>query len=336
MTAVDSTTPDGQRKYYNLVLFDAIACGWASSLGLSLRETQVLLWIAKRGILTEENFVGPSWFTPHGQAEWAACLHMSHDHLRKVLERLRRKGLLTDVRSRRFRKAPGYGIPIHVIDDAQRWCDEPSHYESEDVTAGHMECDDLSHENPYDPYGSRAIGPQGYIPNLERRETMPLKGEASGLPEKDWETPPPVTQWDYEKHQEEWFDPKGEGEDLEWSRPRDNRTPQQRQPTTRLAGYFWERWLHSRESNTMLALPWSTKKGGFMKNLKLMLLEYSERELYDMIDRFFTWGVDQKGLVLKSDELWLDFLFAKAKLYQQTRRPTIRDYTAHNAALEDE
>jgi hypothetical protein len=109
-----------------------------------------------------------------------------------------------------------------------------------------------------------------------------------------------------------WDQPKDEPDDFAAPRESRDKLERTKRPSSRLTDQFYACWLRSREARVDLALPWSVKVI-FQTNLKRLLEDQSEAEVAGMITEFFRL-VDQRQIVLKSDDLWKDFWYARGRL----------------------
>lgn len=124
------------------------------------------------------------------------------------------------------------------------------------------------------------------------------------------------------RYEDEWSEPKDGVDDFSVPKEARSKIPKSekyQRPSSRILNLFEDRWMKSREKQVMLSLPWSTKMI-FQKNVGDLLEKHSEAEVTAMVNLFFDWGVDTHGLTLKNDDLWKDFWFNRAKLYNMVQR----------------
>jgi hypothetical protein len=128
-----------------------------------------------------------------------------------------------------------------------------------------------------------------------------------------------------------WASPKDSLDDFDVPRDNPKKGSGSVAPSTKVLNLFYELWVHSRTARKNLAYPWSMKTV-FQARIKQLISEQGLDLTLEMVRVFFRL-VDTGQVVLKSDDLWKDFWFNRAKLEGIARK---KSGSSREAVLDQE
>lgn len=288
--------------FTTLDLVRATSTGWAEQRGLSLREVNLLHWVAMWGKRNEPGYAFV-WFPTKGMTAWQEALGMPRRGFYRALEGLSDKGCLVPLKGSRvdprFHHQKGYGIPVSVAQESVTGV-------TTEVTSVSLSGDTsvtstypLTRDFPNIPDTTRDSYPVPYGSGVASDPTRKASEMNSFVDE--WSTPEDDSPDDFAIAKDERLKPI--------------RT---KTPTSRVSDHFYDRWLQARIQRPTLATPWSAKQA-FLANLKRLLAEQDEATVLGMVDSFF--DLLGSGKVrLRSDELWKDFWNSRGTLLRSTQQ----------------
>ena len=313
--------------YRTLDLVRASSFGWSQHHSLTAYEYQVLQFIALRGRSNEPG-VAYAWFPAGGQEWWGDIMAIPHGSIRKALYSLRKKGLLVVLRGSandtRFMSIRGYAIPVEVMEECQKWYIDrqemvytriPNTAE-EMFSTGKNEAEMFPQEHECSPtehgcsHGNICNALTCGFPlhtHINTQEKPEILTDVSR---------PSVAQQEGNEMKESdgWDAPKERADDFEVPREAKEKPARTYGPNRRLLDHFYKRWAEVRERRLNLPVCWSVKVIA-SSNMKSLLSEYSEEQIYAMIDAYYRM-VESGQVSIKADDMWRDFWYNRSKAYR--------------------